>query len=136
MGWCDGCRDRPPVGEGAERVVFDFGVADEVGAALERARAATEEDLRARAVATPALVDWGGSYRDRFDQQRGAQEAVVVAAGIPQALASLRRAWDAAAEAQQRANARAAAEAAAEAAARAAAEAAARAAAAASPPGG
>jgi hypothetical protein len=104
MSWRTGCEPWPPVGDGAERVRFDFAAADHVGLRLDGLRRAVDADLQARAAATPSLVDWAGGRREEFDAHRSAQEAIAGGGGLATLLGHLRAAWDEAARAQRAAN--------------------------------
>lgn len=107
VAWNDGCLPRPPVGEGARAVTFPWAEADALGAALAVARPAVMANLETRADAVALLVDWEGGHRREFDAERTDHEAVLAADGLGSALATLRRAWDDAAELQTAENARA-----------------------------
>lgn len=104
MSWRTGCEPWPPVVEGAERVRFDFAAADQLGLRLDGLRRAADAGLRARADASPRLVDWAGGRRDEHDHHRASQEAIVGGSGLATQLGHLRAAWDAAAGAQRAAN--------------------------------
>lgn len=107
MSWRDGCAPRPPVAPGAEAVAFDFAAADQVGAALARARGAVDDGLAVHRAAEPLLAGWAGPHRAAFDRLRGDQEAALRHADLGRELARLRAAWDDAADAQHAANRRA-----------------------------
>jgi len=107
VAWNDGCLPRPPIEEGARAVAFPWDDADALGAALAVARPAVTANLEARADTVALLSDWEGGHRREFDRERSEHEAVLSADELGSALATLRRAWDDAAELQAAANAQA-----------------------------
>jgi hypothetical protein len=106
VAWNDGCLPRPAVVDGARTVDFPWDAAHSLGTSLASAWAAVAGNLEARAAAVVRhLPAWAGDHRREFDGERSDHEAVLTADPLGTALATLRSAWDDAADLQAGANA-------------------------------